>query len=122
MPHVVIVSDDLATADGLTSALENAAFDIEYVGGVTALWWYLAQVPPPDLLILNHSADLCRRVRLHPDYHSLPVLMVLPNDNTDVIVAALDAGADDIIAIPYTVGELHARTAALIRRSRRRTC
>ena len=44
--------------------------------------------------------------------------MVTVHDSEEMIILALDAGADDYVTKPFNVGELAARLRSLIRRSR----
>lgn len=46
----------------------------------------------------------------------VPVLMLTAKDETEDVVAGLDAGADDYLKKPFIFAELHARVRALIRR------
>ncbi|MEM6293999.1 MAG: response regulator transcription factor [Myxococcota bacterium] len=48
---------------------------------------------------------------------STPVLLLTAKDDVSSRVAGLDAGADDYLAKPFDVEELHARLRALVRRS-----
>jgi two-component system chemotaxis response regulator CheY len=43
-----------------------------------------------------------RALRCSPAYHSLPVLMVTSEGDTDMIVKALEAGADEYVLKPFT--------------------
>jgi two-component system KDP operon response regulator KdpE len=54
-----------------------------------------------------------RRVRAR-----IPILMITVHDAEDMVVRALEAGADDYLTKPFRTGELAARLRALIRRSR----
>ncbi len=47
----------------------------------------------------------------------LPILMLTAKNETDDIVAGLDAGADDLLTKPFAFAELQARVRALLRRS-----
>ena len=47
-----------------------------------------------------------------------PVLVVTARDDKESVVALLNAGADDYLTKPFDLGELLARTKALIRRGK----
>jgi two-component system, OmpR family, response regulator MprA len=49
---------------------------------------------------------------------AIPVLLLTSSDHYGDRIAALDAGADDVLSQPYALGELIARLRALLRRSR----
>jgi two-component system, OmpR family, KDP operon response regulator KdpE len=64
----------------------------------------------PDL----EGAEVCRRLR---DWSRLPVIMLSAHDEEVIKVRALDGGADDYIAKPFSAPELLARMRSLMRRS-----
>jgi two-component system response regulator PhoP len=60
--------------------------------------------------------ELLRRVRARHD--PTPVLILTAKEGKAAIVELLNAGADDYLAKPFDLGELMARTKALIRRGK----
>lgn len=87
------------------------------------------QLPQPlafaDLQLLLLHADpssaatieaLCRQLR--EQGCSLPILLLTPANHYSARVTALQAGADDVLSLPYALEELLARIHALLRRSR----
>jgi pilus assembly protein CpaE len=69
-------------------------------------------VPPPATL-----ADVVTMLRANEQTARLPVLAVAQTSNLDETIALLEAGADDVIAKPYTEAELLSRLEALALRS-----
>lgn len=70
-----------------------------------------------DLMLPQMSGlELLRRIR-RTGQHT-PVLIMTARDEKESIVALLNAGADDYLAKPFDLGELLARTKALIRRAK----
>lgn len=63
----------------------------------------------------EEDTELCRR--LHALESALPILAVGGGCDVAVRAAALRAGADDFLAVPFEVEELVARTFALVRRA-----
>ena len=61
--------------------------------------------------------ELCRRLRARPDTRHLPVIMLTARGEESERVRGLATGADDYIVKPFSVPELLARVAALLRRS-----
>ena len=76
----------------------------------------------PDLLILDlglpdgNGIDLIRDLRTWSD---IPVLILSARTQENDKIDALDAGADDYLTKPFSVGELQARVRALLRRRSR---
>ncbi len=76
----------------------------------------------PDLLILDlglpdgNGIDLIRDLRAWSD---MPVLILSARSQEQDKIDALDAGADDYLTKPFSVGELRARVRALLRRRSR---
>lgn len=76
----------------------------------------------PDLLILDlglpdgNGIDLIRDLR---GWSDVPVLILSARAQENDKIDALDAGADDYLTKPFSVGELRARLRALLRRRAR---
>ncbi len=76
----------------------------------------------PDLLVLDlglpdgNGIDLIRDLRSWSD---VPVLILSARSQENDKIDALDAGADDYLTKPFSVGELQARVRALLRRRSR---
>ena len=76
----------------------------------------------PDLLILDlglpdgNGIDLIRDVR---GWSEVPILILSARSQENDKIDALDAGADDYLTKPFSVGELRARVRALLRRRHR---
>ena len=81
-----------------------------------------AGVSKPDLLILDlglpdgNGIDLIRDVR---GWSDVPILILSARSQENDKIDALDAGADDYLTKPFSVGELRARVRALLRRRNR---
>ena len=75
-----------------------------------------------DLVILDlmlpklDGLTVLRRMRSRED--PTPVLILTAKEGKDTIVELLNAGADDYLAKPFDLGELIARSKALIRRGK----
>lgn len=76
----------------------------------------------PDLVIVDlglpdgDGTDLIRRLRT---WTQVPVLVLSARGEETQKIAALDAGADDYLTKPFSVGEMLARVRALMRRASR---
>ncbi len=75
----------------------------------------------PDLVLIGLSdryaedLELLRRLRLHSN---APVVVLGPHRDDAVVVRALELGADDYVVTPCSLGQLHARVRAVLRRLR----
>jgi two-component system, OmpR family, phosphate regulon response regulator PhoB len=76
----------------------------------------------PDLVLLDwvlpglSGIELCRRLRRAPVTKTLPVIMLTARSDEMDKVCGLEMGADDYVTKPFSVNELLARAAALLRR------
>ena len=67
---------------------------------------------PPDAVIINWHLpdmagyDLCHRIRLHKRAGNTFILALLSTNERDVKLAALEAGADDVLAQPIDMENL----------------
>jgi two-component system, OmpR family, response regulator MprA len=117
---VLVVDDEPAVRDALRRALTLEGYEVDLaedgIEGVTA-----AATRGPDAIVLDilmpglDGLEVCRRIRESGD--RTPILMLTARDEVQDRVAGLDAGADDYLAKPFALEELHARLRALVRRS-----
>ena len=74
----------------------------------------------PDIILLDlglpdlEGVEVLKRLR---EWSRVPVIILSVRDREDDKVAALDAGADDFVAKPFSSGELLARLRTTLRRS-----
>lgn len=72
----------------------------------------------PDLAIVDlglpdvDGIDVIRRLR---EWSSMPIVVLSARAQERTKIEALDAGADDYVTKPFSVGELHARIRAALR-------
>jgi two-component system, OmpR family, copper resistance phosphate regulon response regulator CusR len=82
---------------------------------------HFASVNQYDLIILDlglpdmNGVDACQQVRSKQIL--TPILILTGQDEIDIKIAALDAGADDYVTKPFSFAELSARIRAILRRS-----
>ncbi len=117
--RILVVEDDKHLAHAVQRGLraEGFAVDVAY-DGPEGLWY--AEENPYDALVLDvmlpgmSGTDLCSRLREKRDW--TPVLMLTARDGARDEATALDAGADDYLAKPFSYLVLLARLRALLRR------
>ena len=77
-----------------------------------------------DFLILDLNLPdldgftICRELRRHPATSRLPILMLTARTSEQDRIMGLELGADDYLVKPFSVRELLARIAAILRRSK----
>ena len=118
-PRILVVEDDPAISSLVSTALEMAGWTpIAAHDGREAVAAAAEHSPAVILLDLGlpdmDGIEVVRRVRTWSE--SLPIIVVSARaDDTDKI-GALDAGADDYLVKPFSVGELLARVRVALRR------
>ena len=121
---ILLVEDDPALSMGLVDSLEFEGFRVLHTDrGETGA--QLALSASPDCLILDlmlpdiNGYEVCQRVRRRNG--QLPILMLTARSLEADKIRGFNAGADDYVSKPFSVGELVARVRALIRRAARAT-
>ena len=114
----------VADADKATLRLVRAEFESDHYEVVLARDGEQALAAAaeraPDVVVLELSLpavsglEVCRRLRT---WFEGPILFLSGHDEEDVVVEALDLGADDYLTKPFRPKELRARVRALERRS-----
>ena len=121
-PSILIVEDEEALTLLLRYNLEAAGYEVESVGRGDDADLRLRE-SIPDLVILDwmlpdiSGIELCRRLRSRPESRQLPIVMLTARGEESDRVRGLSTGADDYIVKPFSVPELLARVAALLRRA-----
>ena len=116
---ILVADDDLELLGLVAFALRQAGYlTVEAPDGPTALQMF--EQERPDLVVLDvsmprlHGYDVLRKIREHSQ---VPVMMLTVRAAEEDVVAALDLGADDHLAKPFSPRTLLARIRALLRRS-----
>jgi two-component system, OmpR family, response regulator MprA len=116
---VLLVEPDPPTRQELRRALVLAGWDVVVAHkGREGIERTLEEVPDAVALSVDlpdmDGLDVCRRLRDCGE--QVPILMLAEQSDAPERVAGLNAGADDYLAKPCDLGELHARLRALARR------
>jgi len=117
--RILVVEDDPSILLGLRMNLEGEAYQVETASdGESGL--ELARTSSWDLIILDimlpkmNGYEFVCSVRA--DRNRTPILILSARTTEVDKIMGLDLGADDYITKPFSVGELLARTRALLRR------
>ena len=119
--RILVVEDDKHLAGALKRGLEDEGYAVDVaMDGGEAEW--LASENSYDALVLDIMVptlpgdQLCARRREAGDW--TPILMLTARSGAEQEARALDAGADDFLAKPFSFVVLLARLRALLRRGR----
>lgn len=118
MTSILVVEDDDAIRTGLVRGLGARGLAVASVGaGLPAL--EVGVKDRPDVVLLDlglPDVDGLRVLAMIRAVSQVPVIVVTAQDDDRMVVAALDAGADDYVVKPFSPRELAARVAAVLRR------
>jgi DNA-binding response OmpR family regulator len=119
---ILLIEDEPQIVLGLTDALEFEGFAVVSAGkgkeGVS-----LAKQERPDAIVLDlmlpdtNGFKVCEELRRFDAF--VPILMLTARSQEVDKIRGLDAGADDYVTKPFSVGELIARIRAIFRRAAR---
>ena len=117
--RILVIEDELEIRRFLRVSLGGQGYDLAEAGtakdGVRE-----AAAQPPDAIILDlglPDADGLEVVRQVREWSQAPIIILSARGQEREKVTALDAGADDYLTKPFSVGELTARLRALLRRA-----
>jgi len=120
--RIALVEDDADLAYSIQLNLEGAGYKVEhFANGQEGL--LSVQGSRFDFLILDLNLPdldgftICRELRRHSSTSRLPILMLTARTSERDRVTGLELGADDYLAKPFSMRELMARVAAILRRS-----
>jgi DNA-binding response OmpR family regulator len=121
---ILVVEDEPQLALGLKDALEFEGFRVLTCGngreGVV-----LAKSERPHAVLLDlmlpdiNGYQVCEEIRKSDGF--VPILMLTAKSQEADKIRGLDAGADDYVTKPFSVGELVARLRAIFRRTQPRS-
>ncbi len=118
-PHILVVDDEPQITRVLRTTLVAKGYEIRVANdGEMALEIMKDWAPNliiTDLMMPNlDGVQLCKRVRT---MSQVPIIVLSVRGQERSKIEALDAGADDYITKPFSMGELQARVRAALRRS-----
>ncbi len=127
--RILVVEDDKHVARAVSRGLEDEGYAVDVaLSGTDGEW--LATENAYDALVLDvmlpglAGDELCTRLRSAGNW--VPILMLTARAGVEEEARALDSGADDFLAKPFSLVVLLARIRALLRRgwlrSGRRCC
>ncbi|HEY3397864.1 MAG TPA: response regulator [Armatimonadota bacterium] len=120
-PRILVIDDEAQIRRFLTSSLTAHGYRVQAEETGQA---GLRETPVfhPDLILLDLSlpdrdgVEVLRELR---EWSSTPVIVLSVREREEDKIAALDAGADDYLTKPFSMGELLARLRVALRHSAR---
>ena len=122
LKHVLVIEDEPDMVRGLRDAMEFEGFSVDAAAngqdGIDK-----ARQDKPDLIILDlmlpdiNGYQVCEEIRA--ENQRVPIIMLTARNQETDKIRGLDAGADDYVTKPFSVGELIARIKAIFRRLER---
>ncbi len=122
MKRVLIIEDEPDIARGLRDALEFEQFEVTTAGqgreGIRLLRERGADLVILDLMLPDvNGFHVCEEIR--KSHAVIPIIMLTARSQEPDKIRGLEAGADDYVTKPFSVGELVARINAIFRRLHR---
>ena len=117
----LVIDGDLRLRDSLAALLEQEGLQVVQLGSTAPLTDLVRQHRPDVILLdvlLDAASGLDALERLRKLHHKTPVIVLSAFATDDLLEAAVDAGADDFIAKPFSCAVLLAHVKAVLRRSR----
>jgi DNA-binding response OmpR family regulator len=118
---ILVVEDEVKITRFIKKGLELEQYTVEVAyNGKDAL--EKAEINTYDLIILDimlpemSGIEVCKKLRLQKI--ETPIIILTALNNVEDRIKGLDAGADDYLVKPFSLGELSARIRALLRREK----
>jgi CheY-like chemotaxis protein len=116
--RVLVAEDNLVFQWGLRAMLTQWGYDVVVVSDGIEAWGQLQNEEGPHLAILDwlmpglDGVDVCRRVRASNQSNYTYILILTGKTDSEDLVTAMEAGADDYVTKPFKSAELRARLRA----------
>ncbi len=120
LASVLVIDDDSAMTDLLKLMLKQESFDVIATNsgreGIAAARQKNPNVIILDLLMPGEDGwQICETIR---EFSQVPILVLSALNSPGLVTKALDAGADDVLIKPVSMGMLIAHLNKLTRRAR----
>lgn len=117
-PRVLAIEDDPPMGELIRTGLEKLGNSVVLVGDAER-GLALLRKNPFDIILLDWNLpglDGGEFLRLLRQFSRVPVIIESGNKDLEFRLKAFEMGADDIVAKPFSVRELHSRIRAILRR------
>ena len=109
MKYILIVDDDEAILDALSTVMEMSGYRVRTITKGEQVWNILSE-GLPDIILLDillsgsDGRDIARNLKGSRSTKDIPILMFSAHPN--VKESALESGADDFIAKPFELSDM----------------
>ncbi|MGN6576870.1 MAG: response regulator transcription factor [Nocardioides sp.] len=118
MTSILVVEDDAGIRTALIRGLEDLGHAVASVGGGLAALEAVVK-NRPDVVLLDlglPDIDGLQVLAMMRGVSDVPVIVITAQDDEAMVVAGLDAGADDYVVKPFGLDQIDARMRAVLRR------
>ncbi|GAB3735994.1 hybrid sensor histidine kinase/response regulator transcription factor [Spirosoma lituiforme] len=122
-PLILVVEDNTELRDFLAAELAASYQILSATNGKVG--WQLAQTELPDIVLSDlmmpemDGYELTQHIKSHPDTDHIAVVLLTAKAAHQSRMEGLQRGADDYLAKPFHLDELHARLHNLIKRQQK---
>lgn len=121
--HILVATSDRSDCDLIRSHFESFGYVIECCRSLRDI--YMTDISGYSLVMLEITDDIdegihaIESIKQSISTCNTPILVYSSSPRNDLLVEALNAGADDYVIKPFSVRELSARVRAVLRSRRR---
>ncbi len=122
--RVLVIDDDVAVRLRLGDLLhETGGYEL-HVAADGPAGLAAAFTQQPDLILLDimmpgmNGYEVCAQLRADPRTREIPVIVLSAAEESEALVSAIDAGADDFLRKPFYSPELRAKVRTIMRLDR----
>lgn len=122
VPHVLIVDDEPSARKTIEMLLLREGYEMTFVEDGAEAFVELDDMDVlPDAILLDvmmpdmDGFEVCQRLKRHPRWGHIPVILVTALDSKEDLARGMDAGADDFLHKPVNGLELRARVRSMLR-------
>lgn len=122
VPRVLVTDDDDTIRAVVKLMLEREGYEVIEATNGREVLQMMEQAPAPDIIILDlmmpyiDGLQVIKKIRSHPEWERVPVIMLSANASENEVVNLLKAGANDYVTKPFNPRELVARVNVNIER------
>ena len=122
VPRVLVTDDDDTIRAVVKLMLQREGYEVIEATNGREVLQMMEQAPAPDIIILDlmmpyiDGLQVIKKIRSHPEWERVPVIMLSANASENEVVNLLKAGANDYVTKPFNPRELVARVNVNIER------